>query len=81
MKSAVKGVVTMIMHVMRCKINAFLRTSNICFELEYSFQDITTIFHPSPIENKAIRAKGVNDADSTARSKEMNNRTESIRTI
>ncbi len=81
MKSVTRGVMAMIMPVMRCNINAFLRTSNIFFEFEYSFQDFTTIFHPSPIESNAINAYGVNDADSTARSREMNNRTESMRTI
>jgi len=80
MKSDVRGVIAMIMHVMRCRINAFLRTSNICFEFEYSFQDITTIFHPSPINSNAINAYGVNDADSTARSIVTNNRIERVRT-
>ncbi len=81
MKNVTRGVMAMIMPVMKCNINAFLRTSNIFFEFEYSFQDFTTIFHPNPIESKAISAKGVNDAESTARSKEMNNRAESMRTI
>lgn len=57
----------MVIHVARCSLNTFMRTSSIRVGLVYLFQDTVTIFRTSPKKSSAINASGIIEAVNTAK--------------